>query len=169
MLNKITIGLFGTCGNSRWRDKFIKEYEIKNINYFNPQVENGKWHPGLVVEENYHFNNDAIILFPITNETTGQGSLAEVGFSLLNAIRQNESRYFIYLIDDDCNDPNANESQVKDSIRSRKLVKSKLSQKSYRNIFLTETLDDMLTLSIKLHRLVNQEQEITRIYKNVGT
>ena len=98
------IGLFGTCGNSTWRNSFIKTYEARDISYFNPQVPEGTWHPGLVDEENAHLLEDPIILFPVTSETTGQGSLAEIGFSILAAIKRSPDRYFIILIDDECTD-----------------------------------------------------------------
>lgn len=165
-MNTLTIGLFGTCGNSQWRKHFIDTYKEKGINYFNPQVGKGEWYPGLIDDENFHLYNDDIILFPITDETTGQGGLAEIGFSLLNTIRTSKnSRYVIYLIDDNCNDHSANSSQIEDSIRSRKLVKFKLLEKQYRNVFLVNTLDSMLKLSLDLYKLVKHEKEIKKIYK----
>ncbi len=68
---KPCVGLFGTCGHSRWRDPFELRFASENIAYFNPQVEAGTWHAGLVDNENRHFVEDDIILFPVTDETTG--------------------------------------------------------------------------------------------------
>lgn len=41
------IGLFGTCGGSIWRDKFMDKYDDENLTgepilYYNPQVEDWK-------------------------------------------------------------------------------------------------------------------------------
>jgi len=148
-----TIGLFGTCGASTWRNTFIEEYKSRNIKYFNPQVADGTWNPGCVVAENKHLMEDAIILFPVTYETTGQGSLAEIGFSIQAALARNPQRYFVFLIDNECKDPNASEAQVKESNRTRILVKSKLMMvaRSNSGVFLVEDLDSMLRLSLQLH------------------
>jgi len=31
-----TVGLFGTCGNSKWRDPFIKKLNQLGVTYYNP-------------------------------------------------------------------------------------------------------------------------------------
>lgn len=150
------IGLFGTCGTSTWRQKFIEKCSLENIPYFNPQVKN--WHPGLVVDENRHLAEDAIILFPVLAETTGQGSLAETGFSILNALRQNRAlRYFVFLIDDDCTDPNASPGQIKDSVRTRALIKSKIAEESRNchNVFLVSTMEEMFETAFVLWQVVD--------------
>ena len=33
----ISIGLFGTCDNSKWRVPFMKTYDELEIKYFNPE------------------------------------------------------------------------------------------------------------------------------------
>ncbi len=149
------IGLFGTCGNSRWRDDFISCYEQRGIRFFNPQVPEGTWHPGLVADENRHFVEDDIILFPVTAETTGQGSLAEIGFSILNALRQNRMRFFIFLIEEGCLAPEATPAEIEGSVRSRQLVKKKLAKEAadHHNIFLVGSLAEMLDLSLRLHEV----------------
>lgn len=122
---KTTVGLFGTCGSSQWRDEFILAYKERNINYFNPQLPEGTWTPECADIENQHFKKDDIILFPVTHETTAFGSLGEIGFSIQSLLQNPEKhRYFIFMIDDDC--VVANEEQRTDSKRARKLVKSKL-------------------------------------------
>ena len=152
---KTTIGLFGTCGNSTWRDDFISLYKEKGINYFNPQLPEGTWTPECADIENQHFKKDDIILFPVTNETTAFGSLAEVGFSI-NTLLENPAnhRYFIFMIDDDCivADPEQRDA----SIRSRKLVKSKILESNHPNIFVVHTLDDMRELSLKLYEHITE-------------
>ena len=37
--NMLTIGLFGNCGNSKWRDRFIEKYNGLDMQFFNPQVD----------------------------------------------------------------------------------------------------------------------------------
>lgn len=158
------VGLFGTCGSSRWREPFIQRYAAENIACFDPQVGPGIWHAGLVEYENRHFVEDDIILFPVTDETTGQGSLAEIGFSIANAMRCNPDRFFVFLIDDACNDPDASDAAKADSVRSRRLVKSKLIQfaATLDNVFLVDNLSDMLTVSMELAELLRVKAEIGR-------
>ena len=91
-----TVGLFGTCGKSKWRKAFIERFETENISYYNPQVDD--WKEELAIEEAEHLANDQIILFPVTSEEYSLGSLSEVGFSILNAINLDNRRDFIILI-----------------------------------------------------------------------
>ncbi len=165
MINKI--GLFGTCGKSSWREEFIEKYKEYDIAYFNPQLPEGAWHPGCVKDENDNLMQNGVVLFPILAETTAQGSLAVVGFSVSAALKRNPDRYFIFLIDDNCTDPNASEDAIKDSIRSRTLVKSKLIELKHKNsgIFVVQNLSQMLTLSIQLHAMFESFTNIRTKYK----
>lgn len=94
---KLCIGLFGTCGKSTWRVPFMTRYTELGIPYFNPQVED--WKPEDAVIEAEHLADDDVILFPVTSETYATGSLAETGFSILNAVRLDDRRDFIILIE----------------------------------------------------------------------
>ena len=58
--NEVTIGLFGTCGGSTWRDKFIERYDEEGIEWFNPQK--ADWKPEDMELENVNLNEDDIIL-----------------------------------------------------------------------------------------------------------
>lgn len=153
----ITIGLFGTCGSSKWRDPFTKAYDEQGINYFNPQKE--EWKPEDAVIEAEHLCNDEILLFPVTNETFAFGSLAETGFSILQAIKLNQRREIIVMIDPDVKIPEnteggrENEAQRKDSIRARALVMAHLKKLDYPNVWVVKNLDNMLKLSLHLHAL----------------
>lgn len=155
----ITVGMFGTCDNSKWRLPFIEKYDELGISWFNPDA-GSNWHPGMIEEENFHLNNDEIILFPVLAESLGSGSLGEIGFSVQNVLRniQNGRRQFlIALIDDDCNDMRKTEEERKRSIKDRKLVKSKLKQQvSCPVITLVNTLDDMMQVSLDLYEFLSK-------------
>ena len=145
----MAIGLFGTCGGSKWRDRFIAAYEAMNIPYFNPYVPD--WNPELAKVEAWHLANDSLILFPVTSETYAVGSLAEIGFSILSTINTNSHRFVIVFID-----PNLDEAlleskgEAKNSKNARQLVLAHLKEQNNPNVFLVESLDDMLKLSVIL-------------------
>lgn len=166
-MKQLTIGLFGTCGSSTWRDQFIDEINQKDdCTYYNPQVEEGAWSPEMADIENQHFHNDEIILFPITNETTGLGSLSEVGFSVQSLLDNlSTHRFFVFMIDDDCNCKNSSPEQIQDSLRSRKLVKSKLELICHPNIFIVNNLDDMKDIMFDLVDVIKMTSSIESKYK----
>ncbi len=152
-----TIGLFGTCGSSVWRKNFISCYEAKGIAYFNPQVGEGEWHPGMVEEENRHLAEDEIVLFPVTSESTGSGSLAEIGFSIAHALRLNRNRFFVFMIDDACSVEGLDPAVAKENVKTRALTKSKLKDmaKVVPNVFYVESLTQMLDVSLSLVEALN--------------
>jgi hypothetical protein len=154
--NTFTVGLFGTCGQSTWRTAFIKSLNENNIKFYNPQLGEGEWTADRADEfvqiENYNLKNNELILFPITDETTAQGSLAEIGFSVADTIRNIGERYLIVYIDPNCNAPNAVNAQIEDSKRSRKLVHSKCILESQINpkVIITNSLQEMHKLSLEI-------------------
>lgn len=147
---EVTIGLFGTCGNSKWRDTFIETYKRLGISFFNPQIEN--WDSASAVEEARHLAEDKIILFPVTNETYSTGSLAEVGFSILNAIKLDDRRDFVIMINMELDIELDDKVARKESIRARALVLEHLRKLRLSNLYLVDNLDEMLAVSIELHR-----------------
>lgn len=156
----LTIGLFGTCGNSKWREPFIREYKRIGVSFYNPQVEN--WTPECAVEEAQHLAEDAVILFPITRETYGTGSLAEVGFSILNAIRLDDRRDFVVLIDQDLAADLNDAVARKESLRSRALVMEHLRKLRLTNVYLVDTMDEMLEVGLMLYRAAEMKEPLTR-------
>lgn len=160
----LCIGLFGTCGGSQWREPFEAAYRERDIPCYNPQVED--WDPSLAEIEAEHLAEDQIILFPITNETYAFGSLAETGFSMLNAISLDDRRSFVIHIaqdiaptdpkgaklDDQLNEDGSKNpnSQAKASLRTRALVKQHLKKLQLPNVYVVEELDEMLAVSLKL-------------------
>ena len=153
MNSNITIGLFGTCDNSTWRDKFISEYNKLKIIYYNPQVKEGTWKPENAVIEANHLANDDIILFPVLSESYGLGSLAETGFSIINSINLNRNRHTIILIDSQVENL-GNPELVKESNKMRKLVKSHCQHLNLSNVHIVNNLDNMLEVSLKLHEIL---------------
>ncbi len=145
-----TIGLFGTCGNSKWRAPFIEEYKRLGMAYFNPQVDD--WKPELAVEEARHLAEDEIILFPVTGETYGLGSLSEVGFSILQAIRLDDRRDFVIMIEMKLDEALNDEVARRESLRGRALVMQHLKKLRFRNVYIVETLGEMREVSIQLYR-----------------
>jgi hypothetical protein len=150
-MTKPTIGLFGTCGNSTWRQQFMEIYNQYGIEYFNPQKDN--WSPEDAIDEAKHLANDEIILFPVTSETYATGSLAEVGFSILQAIKLDDRREFIIMIDNNIDQAlKENVIAAKESIRARALVREHLKKIRLSNLYLVETLDEMLEVSLNLYK-----------------
>jgi hypothetical protein len=161
----LCIGLFGTCGGSQWRERlFIPKYQELDIEFYNPQVED--WNPSLAEVEARHLAEDTIILLPVTNETYAFGSLAETGFSVLNAITLDDRREFVIFIAQDIaeTDPKGNalddqlnpdgsrnpNSRAKDSLRARALVRQHLVKLRLPNVYLVDSLEEMLRVSLVL-------------------
>jgi hypothetical protein len=146
----LTIGLFGTCGGSKWRQPFIEKYKSLGIPYFNPQVDD--WKPECAVEEARHLAEDEIILFPVTGETAGLGSLSEVGFSILHALDLNDRRDIVVLIETKLSNAVTDKAERDASLRSRKLVAEHLKKLRLKNVYIVDTLEEMLEASILLYR-----------------
>lgn len=152
---KVCVGLFGTCGKSKWRDPFIERYEDLRIQFFNPQV--ADWKPENAVVEAEHLAEDAVILFPITSETYATGSLAETGFSILNAIKLEDRRDFVIFIDQKLDDALMvdNPLAAKESLRARALVQQHLKKLNLSNLYYVDSLDEMLELSVALYKMAD--------------
>lgn len=154
------VGLFGTCDNVRWRDPFMARYGELGIKYFNPMVDD--WHPGMVPLEAQHLKDDPIILFPVLKDSYGLGSLSELGFGPLKALRQNAYRSFVILVDDDVTEElrSKDPAKAKDSLRARKLVKGHLRGLGMPNVLMVESLEQMLEISVKLHGIHSNMEEL---------
>lgn len=129
----------------------MEEYTRLNIEFYNPQVKN--WNPALAEIEAEHLANDPVILFPITGETYATGSLSEVGFSILNAIKLENRRDFVIMIEKEL-EPKLmkNALAAQESLRSRALVIQHLKKLRLSNLYLVNTLEEMLEISIELYR-----------------
>lgn len=85
-----------------------------------------------------HLATDDIIPFPITGESYGTGSLSEVGFGVLSAIKLNDE-----LMKD--------KERSKENLRARALVMAHLKKLNLPNVHIVGSLDDMLEVSIIIH------------------
>lgn len=169
-MSRLCVGLFGTCGKSTWRkEMFIPVYEewgLKDgVDFFNPQVED--WNPACAQVEAEHLAEDSIILFPITDETYAAGSLSETGFSILQALGLDDRRDMVIYIAPDLQDDlkwedakakaeNQMIPQAMDSLRNRALVIQHLKKLRFSNVYLVDSLQEMLDLSVKLYE--NQKE-----------
>lgn len=162
------VGLFGTCDGSQWRVPVIETLDNHGIAWYNPDA-GANWEPWMVEEENTHLREDHIILFPILGESLGQGSLAEIGFSVLNIVRNITSgksdQTLIVLIDDVCTDDRKTVDERKTSDRTRKLAKSKLAAVDHPNVYLVNTVDEMVALGTQLHELYAQKDSIDEQFR----
>lgn len=156
----LCIGLFGTCGGSRWREPFIAQYEQSGIKFFNPQV--ADWKPENAIEEAEHLANDAVILFPITSETYATGSLAETGFSILNAIRLDDRRDFVILIEQKLDASLTDAIACKESLRARALVVQHLKKLRLSNLYVVDTMEEMLEISQTLYEAAKLREPLQR-------
>ena len=160
-----TVGLFGTCDASTWREDYaIGPLTAADVNWYNPNITDYDWsdpakNDALVKEENRNLVEDRIILFPVLGESLGVGPLAETGYSILSVldhIADGNDQTLIVLIDDECTDTTKSEAEVKTSNRTRKLVKSKLVQylerheDTNKNVYLVDTVEEMVALAIDI-------------------
>lgn len=147
------VGLFGTCGNSTFRKElFIPAYQELEIPYFNPQVED--WKPELAEIESDHLSHDVVQCWPVTGETYGTGSLAEQGYSIASTLRAPTPlpKFVIPMIEMQLDPALDDEVAKKESLRARKLALTHLKNNLSPNVFLVETLGEMLDTSITLFK-----------------
>jgi hypothetical protein len=147
--DKPCIGLFGTCGGSSWRTPFMTAYDQRGYCYFNPQVE--EWDPSCAEIEAKHLADDELILFPVTAETYGLGSLGEIGFSVMSAIKLDDRRDLVVLIEAKPDESLKDDPRFIESVKMRALIKQHLRKLRLTNVYLVETMGEMLELSLVLY------------------
>lgn len=155
-MKQLCIGLFGTCGESKWRDAFVYAYAERGMNFFNPQVDN--WTPECADIEADHLANDDIILFPVTGETFGTGSLAETGFSIIQTLKGNTNQSVVIMINPSVNEVllTSNPVMAKDNLRARTLVRAHLQKIKRPNVYIVEDLAEMFNVSLELYNIHTQ-------------
>lgn len=163
-----TVGLFGTCGNSKWRDPFIQRLNQLGVTYYNPCRDD--WDPE---EDSWQLKNDRIILMPVTDETYGTGTLSESAFGIvttLASIYQKTTKLVIYvapIVEYDPNDENLNNSvAIKESNRARRIVTEHIKIfGNLPNVYFVKNMEDMLTVTEMLIELCATEDKIREIMK----
>ena len=156
------IGLFGTCGNSRWRDKFITKYNVLGIPWYNPQVAVGAWKPEMAAQESAHLDSDRILVVVINNETTALGSLAETGFCVIQVTKASQStRYAVIYIDPTVAEGTDTPKAIADSIRARRLVLAHLRQLRDERVIICQSAEEVKTKSIALWHLVQEKRHLS--------
>lgn len=159
------IGLFGTCGDSTFRKElFIPEYKRLGIDYFNPQVDD--WKPELADIESDHLAYDVVQCWPVLGSTYGTGSLAEQGYSIASSLRAPSPlpKFIIPMIEMELDDKLDDEVARKESLRARKLASTHLANNASPNVYVVDSLEEMLEVSVALHGIakVLVEQSKTR-------
>lgn len=159
------VGLFGTCGDSTFRqDLFIPAYEARSIQYFNPQVDD--WKPELAATESDHLAFDVVQCWPVLGSTYGAGSLAEQGYSIASSLRAPSPlpKFIIPLIELELDDRLTDPVARKESLRARKLAATHLRNSESPFIYPVESLDEMLAVSISLYGAARTLVEAARSY-----
>jgi len=137
-----TVGLFGTCENSTWRDDFIDGAKSVGQFYFNPQKPN--WKPEDAEIEAFHLKHDTTVVFAVLDSSYGIGSLAEIGFVVADILSSNIHRQAIIYVAPTVSSELAekNPELAKVSNRTRALVLAHLKQITNYTIITTHSLQE---------------------------
>ena len=136
-----SVGLFGTCGGSTWRDGVMNRLSSAGVGFFNPVVPN--WTPECAAEEAKHLAGDKALIMNITGETEAYGSLAETGWAQRSAENNGQDLYFVI---QDFKEVGKDVDPKHPANRARKLVKAhaeKAGVKIYTDV--DKALDELLT------------------------
>ena len=134
------IGLFGTCGKSRWRERIaIPIIEEAGKKYFNPNKKN--WTPKDSIREYHHLTTDKVILSAISNETSSYGSLGELGWTILGALSRGQ-KVGLYFEED--------LSKLKGTKRRlRELIKKHVKSINNKNFYYAKSIEDLAKWAVK--------------------
>lgn len=154
----LTVGLFGTCGGSTWRVPFKKKYDELGIEYFDPQKDD--WKPEDARIEAQHMAHDEVLLIAVTIDAYSLGSLTELGFQILDAARIDVRRDVLVYLEKDL-DRGLDDPKLRDeSIRTRVLAISHLREQQLDNLYLVDSLEQMLEVSLKLIQIARIRESI---------
>jgi len=77
--------LGGSCGSHMWRrDTAIPVLEESGISYYNPQLEEGAWHSGLIAIEAEAKEKATVLMFVVDGVTRGMASMIEVTAAVMS-------------------------------------------------------------------------------------
>ena len=144
---KKVVGLFGTCGASKWReDVVIPILEKAGVAYFNPVV--AEWNDEAQRNEVDHSANDQVVVMAITGETSGIASMAELGWQVATAESRGQS-VVIFLEDM----PNDLKDETGASLRinkARALIRKYIQNHDSPKVVLASNLEEVAQLAVKL-------------------
>lgn len=145
-MSKPVVGLFGTCGDSKWRDKVIPLLQAAGIEFYNPVVEN--WTEECMKIEADHAANDQVIMFVITGETTAIASMAESGWLALQAKLRGQN--FIAVLED--MNPEPSEALLRIN-KTRKLLRNHIAalpEEAHDSISICATIEEATQKAISI-------------------
>ncbi len=147
----ITIGLYGTEKPGTWRERFIETYEALGITYFDSRSSASH------VVDTTHFTEDEILIFAITGESYDTESLIEMCFGVVQAtIPPSRQNVVVYISERLGPELYTEPVAAEESLRGRRLAKIHLANLSRTNMFLVHSLDEVLALSIRLHKAISE-------------
>ena len=152
----ITIGLFGTCGHSKWRFPFIERFQKLGINFFYPI--------GLEASgsTNYaeHLTGDQIVLFSITEEDYGFKLLHELE-SVVEFFAETKdlSRHIVIAINPYLDEELIGKDLQLSLVSEERIsfVTSHIRDLQIPNVHMVDSMNEMLEVSIQLYRDVEHK------------
>ena len=138
---KNVVGLFGTCGASKWRENIVvPALTTAGVDSFNPVVEH--WDEEAQRREVDHAATDKVVMIVITGETTGIASMAELGWIALNA--ETAGQKLVIVLEDMPNDVKDETGASLRINKARSLVRKYIKATQDRNpnsfVFLEENI-----------------------------
>jgi len=77
--------LGGSCGSNTWRrDVTVPILEEAGVSFYNPQLEEGAWHSGLIAVEAEAKENANVLMFVVDGVTRGLASMVEVAATVMS-------------------------------------------------------------------------------------
>ena len=96
----VTVGLFGTCSGSRWRETYKAKLAAMRLDFFDPQImpktHGREWCEADIDNELRHLDSDEILLFKVTSEAASHVTMLEI----LRVIRR-PTQFVIVVIEDE--------------------------------------------------------------------
>lgn len=148
MLN--VVGLFGTCANSTWRESVVQPIlEQEGVAYFNPVVKD--WNDEAQRNEVKNAAEDAVIIMAITGETTAIASMAELGWQVYLASKNNQK--VVVFIDDMPNDVKDETGASLRINKVRSLIR-RYAEKAVNDVVLVNSLEDAAKQAAELMKKI---------------
>ena len=136
------------------------------MTYYNPQVGEGEWVEELAVVEADHLEHDMVQDWPVLDATYGEGSLADSGFSIASSLRAESPlpKFIVAMIDAELDPALDNPEARASSLASRARVRAYLARIAAPNVFMVDSLERMLEVSIDLYGVASRILEFSRSY-----